>query len=129
MEEKNKKAGQAILDALAPISPGADYTLKANSSLAELNATKAIAVYIEIEFHDTVEGAKWIVENTEIIGESICKGICNYFGATYKLGSSECSRKLYRVQVGSFREKLNAESCLEKVKNTGFSDAFIVEEV
>ena len=65
MDSENKKAGQAILDSVAPVSPGPDYTLRANSSLAELNSTKAVAVYVEVEFHDTVEGAKWIIENTK----------------------------------------------------------------
>lgn len=127
MDSENKKAGQAILDSVAPVSPGPDYTLRANSSLAELNSTKAVAVYVEVEFHDTVEGAKWIIENTKPIGEAICKGVCNYFGVTYKEDSSSPSGKIYKVQVGAFKEKSNAESCLQKAKSAGFSDAFIVE--
>ena len=127
MNAENKKAGQAILDTVAPISPGPDYTLKANSSLAELNSTKAIAVYVEVEFHDTTEGAKWIIENTKTIGEAICKGVCSHFGFTYKTDSSETTGKLYRVQVGAFSQKSNAESCLQKTRNSGFTDAFIVE--
>lgn len=127
MEDKNKQAGQALLDAVAPVSPGPDYTLRANPSLAELNSTKAIAVYIEVEFHDCVEGAKWIIENTKTIGEAICKGVCNYFGVTYKSDSTSPSGKLYRVQIGAFSQKANAEKQLEKAKNAGFSDAFIVE--
>ena len=127
MEDKNKKAGEAILVAVAPVSPGPDYTLRANSSLAELNSTKAVAVYVEVEFHDCAEGAKWIIENTKTIGEAICKGVCNYFGVAYKEGSTASSGKLYRVQVGAFSQKANAENCLQKAKNAGFSDAFIVE--
>ena len=127
MEDKNKRAGQAILDAVAPVSPGPDYTLRANSSLAELNSTKSVAVYVEVEFHDNVEGAKWIIENTKTIGEAICKGVCNYFGVAYKSDSTASSGKLYRVQVGAFSQKANAEGCLQKAKNAGFSDAFIVE--
>lgn len=127
MEDKNKRAGQALLDSVAPVSPGPDYTLRANLSLAELNSTKAVAVYVEVEFHDTADGAKWIIENTNTIGEAICKGVCNYFGVTYKSDSSVPSGKLYRVQVGAFSQKANAEKQLEKAKNAGFSDAFIVE--
>ena len=36
------------------------------------------------------------------------------------------STTLYRVQVGAYKEKANAEKQLEKVKLAGFSDAFIV---
>ena len=125
---ENKKAGSAILNAVAPISPGSDYSLRVNSSLAELNSTKAIAVYVECEFHDTKEGADWIINNVKSLGEAICKGVCNYYGATYKEDFSDDSDKLYRVQIGAFREKSNAENCLQKAKNAGFTDAFIKEE-
>ncbi|MEC1719061.1 N-acetylmuramoyl-L-alanine amidase [Schinkia azotoformans] len=35
------------------------------------------------------------------------------------------SKKYYRVQVGAFNNKENAEALLKKVKSAGFSDAFI----
>ncbi len=124
---ENKKAGSAILNAVAPISPGNDYSLRVNSSLAELNLTNAIAVYIEVEFHDTKDGANWIINNVQAIGEAICKGICNYYGFTYKTSDSETSGKLYRVQIGLFKDKSNAENCLQKAKVAGFTDAFIKE--
>jgi hypothetical protein len=34
-------------------------------------------------------------------------------------------RRLYRVQVGAFRDKVNAEKMLAEVKMAGFKDAFI----
>ena len=39
---------------------------------------------------------------------------------------SEPDTKLYRVQVGAFRDKRNAERFLAQVKEKGFTDAFIV---
>ncbi len=129
MADQNKKAGNAILKAVAPISPGPDYKLKTNPGLAELNSTKAIAVYLEVEFHDTVEGATWIINNTKQIGEAIAKGVCNYFGTTYKpeVEPPEPSGKTYKVQVGAFSDKGKAQECLQKAKDSGFSDAFITE--
>lgn len=124
---ENKKAGSAILNAVAPISPGPDYSLRVNSSLAELNSTKAVAVYLEVEFHDNETGANWIINNVKTIGEAICKGVCDYYGVTYKEVSGESSDKLYRVQIGAFKVKSNAENCLQKAKNAGFTDAFIKE--
>ena len=126
---ENKKAGSAILDAVAPISPGPDYSLRVNSSLAELNSTRAIAVYLEVEFHDHTAGANWIVNNAQAIGEAICKGVCNYYGVNYtsESNTADFSQKLYRVQIGAFKEKENAENCLQKAKSAGFTDAFIKE--
>lgn len=40
-------------------------------------------MYCECEFHDTVEGAKWIVEHTTEIGEAIAKGLCKYLGVAF----------------------------------------------
>ncbi len=35
------------------------------------------------------------------------------------------SVSLYRVQIGAFKEKANAEACLARAKKAGFADAFI----
>ena len=37
------------------------------------------------------------------------------------------SEELYRVQVGAFKVKSNAENMLQKLKSQGYSDAFIVK--
>ncbi len=121
----NNKAGNAILSAVAPLSPGKDYALWYRPGLAELNSTKAIATYLEVEFHDTKEGAKWIINNAQAIGEAIAKGVCNYYGKKYKAPTEENSSKVYRVQVGAYSSKANAEAMLKKVKAAGFKDAII----
>ena len=126
-DTENKKAGSAILNAVAPISPGPDYSLRVNPNLAELNSTKAIAVYVECEFHDTKEGASWIINNLKSLGEAICKGVCDYYSVTYKFDCLENSNILYKVQIGVFKDKSNAEKCLQKAKIAGFTDAFIKE--
>lgn len=81
---ENAKAAKAIKNAIDPISPGSDYAIQARPELAELNGTSAIAVYIEVEFHDTPTGSDWIRNNTTKIGEAIAKGVCNYYGVAYK---------------------------------------------
>lgn len=122
---ENQKAGQAILDCVAPVSPGKDYAIQESPDLAELNATKAIAVYVECEFHDTAEGANFIINNTDKLGEAIAHGVCDYFGVKWIAENPE-SDTFYRVQVGAFSKKENADKQLEKLKEEGY-DAFIVE--
>lgn len=126
---ENKKAGSAILNAVAPISPGPDYSLRVNSGLTELNSTKAIAVYLEVEFHDTQDGANWIINNVKAIGEAICKGVCKFYAVDYisESTSNTADTTSYRVQIGAFKEKKNSENCLQKAKTAGFTDAFIKE--
>ena len=41
---------------------------------------------------------------------------------------SSSSTKLYRVQVGAYAVKANADAMLKKVKAAGFTDAFIKTE-
>lgn len=125
---ENKKAGQAILSRLAPITPGSSAErLVAMPEFYEIRAAKGMTIYCECEFHDTKEGSDFIIKNTAKIGEAIAKGICDYYG----VNANETSKKpetagtLYTVQVGAFKVRKNAENYIEKLKKAGF-DAFIV---
>ena len=78
------KACRAIFDVVSPITPGTSENIKVNAELYEVRVPAAPTAYIECEFHDNAESAKWIVEHTTELGEAIAHGICNYFGITYK---------------------------------------------
>lgn len=60
--------------------------VKLNQNLAELNSVNAMSVYIEVDFHDNANIAQWIIDNTSVIGEAICKGICKYYNVSYNSG-------------------------------------------
>lgn len=77
------EAAKAIFARLAPLSPGNSENIKAYPGLYEVRASSAPCVYIEAEFHDTVEGAAWITEHTLAIAEAICYGICDHYGLPY----------------------------------------------
>ncbi len=77
------KACKVIFDLLSPITPGTSESISANPDLYEVRVPFAPTAYIECEFHDAVEGAKFIVNNTTLIGETIAKGICEYFGISF----------------------------------------------
>jgi N-acetylmuramoyl-L-alanine amidase len=123
------KACKAIYNVLAPLTPGKSENIQAMPGLYEVKNPKAPTVYIEVDFHDVPDVAKWIIEHTEEIGEAICKGVCNYYGVTYKAQAvaENKTEKLYRVQVGAYSVKANAEAMLAKLKKAGFN-GFIKEE-
>lgn len=126
------KACKAIFNRLAPFTPGTSENITANSTLYETRVPKAPTAYIEAEFHDVPIIAKWIVEHTTEIGETIAHGICDYFGIAYKVAVTEApkpqtSGKLYRVQVGAFSNYNNAKALQAELKKHGF-DGFIKEE-
>ena len=121
------KACKSIFNVLAPFTPGTSENIKVNNTLFEIKTPKAPTVYCEVDFHDVPSVAKWIIEHTTEIGEKIAEGLCNYFGVTYKTQSTVTSNTLYRVQIGAFSVKANAEAMLKKAKASGFTDAFITE--
>lgn len=123
---KNTKLANPIYKAVQAAAPGTtDYGVRVNSGLAELNSTNAISVYIEVDFHDNPTIAKWLVNNPTAVGEAIAKGVCEGYGVTYKAPAT--NNVIYRVQVGAYSSKANAEAFLKKVKSAGFTNAYIVE--
>lgn len=125
---EREKAGNAVLSRLGPITPGKSAErLVEKPDFYEIRATKGIALYCECEFHDTQLGSDFIINNTDKIGEAIAYGICDYYGIVPKNKNSAPDGTLYKVQVGAFSVKENAENYLVKLKNAGF-DGFIVAE-
>ena len=186
---EGQKACKAIFARLAPVTPGTSENIRADASLYEVRVPAAPTAYVECEFHDSPTASKWIVENTGLIGETIARGICDYFGVTFQEkeqaqpaksvdevarevirgewgnGSDRRQRleaagydydtvqdrvnailtgdapeqptpaepvepspepeqpatdKLYRVQVGAFAVRENAEKMLQRLKDAGF---------
>ena len=126
---EGQKACRAIFARLAPVTPGTSENIRADASLYEVRVPAAPTAYIECEFHDNPAASQWIVENTELIGETIARGICDYFGVTFKEPEQPkpaTTDKLYRVQVGAFAVRENAEKMLARLKAAGF-EGFIRE--
>ena len=130
---KGYDACKAVFAELAPLSPGASENIQ-KASYYEVRVPNAPSVYCECEFHDTIQGARWIVEHTTDIGEAIAKGLCEYLGVKYVPAKQEApkpaepaqSDTLYRVQVGAFAVRANAEKMLDRLKKAGFT-GFIVQ--
>lgn len=109
---------------LFPLTPGTSENITEAKDLYEVRNPKAPTAYIEVDFHDVPEVARWIVDHIEDIAEAICKGVCDYFAVPYVEPKPD---KLYRVQVGAFRNRENAERLLKNLK-VDYPDAFIKED-
>lgn len=130
-ESGNMKYAQPVYDALLKNAPkGGGYGVKRDRdvcgyTLAEVQNTAGVTVYCECEFHDSADLAKWIVANVNKIGEAIAKGICKADGKSYikeKPAAAPAKKDIiYRVQVGAFSEKKNAEAMEKKLKKDGYS--------
>lgn len=123
-----RKACEAIFKYLAPLTPGTSENIKENDTLYEVRYPRAYTVYIEVDFHDVPNVAKWLIEHKKEVAEAIAHGVCDYAGVAYKAETKPDSNSdtLYRVQVGAYRVKQNAENMKAKLKAEGY-DAIIVE--
>lgn len=77
------------------------------------------AFLIEHGFHTNLKDSNFLLSegNLKKLAQAEAKVIADYFGA---------SKKLYRVQIGAFSSRENAEKYLAQAKSAGF-DGFIVE--
>lgn len=94
------------------------------AKFAEILNTRAACVYLEIEFHDNLTDALYIVNHTEEYARAIAAGILCEDLSNMLVPTN----RLYKVQVGAYAVKDNAEKTLEALKNAGFSDAYIKQE-
>lgn len=122
------KLAKMLYAEIAPLTPTPDRGVKqgynfygAGKHMYEVAQTTMPAALIEIAFHDNFFDAVWILSNIENIGIAIAKGILKHLGISYKIEIT----KLYRVQVGAFSSKQNAENLAKQLKNKGF-DAIII---
>lgn len=132
------RACKAIMAALAPITPGTSDSIRP-AQYYEILYPKAPTAYVEVEFHDVPEVAKWIIEHSTEIGEALARGICDYLDVGFIPAGKEPAPEpdpvpesgpdpepstIYRVQVGAFAKRENAEIMLARLKADGY-DGYI----
>lgn len=94
------------------------------------------AMLTENFFIDNVSDAKKLKSDTWInrIAQGHANGIIKAFGLKKKTSSKKpsggggTSTKIYRVQVGAFSRKENADNLASRAKARGFKDAFVKQE-
>lgn len=95
----------------------------AKRNLHELRETNMPAVLLELGFMDSATDVPVIL--TESYADKCAAAIVKVLAERGKLEKKP--GKIYRVQVGAYSVKANAEAMLQKVKAAGFTDAFIKE--
>lgn len=91
-----------------------------------IRQTNAPAVLVECAFVDNKNDIKIIdtLAEQQKMGVAIAKGILKTLGIAYK-EPTQATTKIYKVQVGAYSVKANAEAMQKKLKAAGF-DAIIV---
>ena len=88
-----------------------------------IRETSCPAVIVECAFVDNAQDLKILATESDRqkVGRAIAKGVLKTLGVEIQ------GERLYRVQVGAYLLKSNAEDMQKKIKAVGF-DAFIVRE-
>lgn len=84
-------------------------------------------VLLEHSYHTNIRATKWLMvdSNLDKLAVEEAKVIAEWLGIEPKKTNSE-PEVLYRVQVGAFAKKANAQTMVNNLKKAGF-DAFIVK--
>ena len=127
-----KTAAENILAEIAALGQrirGAKTRLNASGSdyYAFIRDTKAHAVIVECAFVDSADIALIDTEAERIkVGEAIARGILRTLGIVGEAEKTPAEApKLYRVQVGAYKDKRNADAAVARLKQAGF-DAIII---
>lgn len=128
--KKLAQLGEKHVKALGQNSRGC----KSGNHLMFVRDTTMTAVLFESFFLDNSKDKAIgdTVAEQSAFGVAYAKAILEYLGITYKATASSSttvasSGKLYRVQVGAFKNKANAEKLAAELKSKGYS-AFIKAE-
>lgn len=125
----NNKYVVNIYNEVANLTPTKDRGIISRSNLYEINSTKCVCAYIEVEFHDNATTENWIDSNVDNIGKAIARGICKSDGKTFKESVSTqkpdtgTNKSLYKVQAGAYKHESGAKATVVSLQKAGF-DSF-----
>jgi len=128
---EGEKAARLIYKEIEPLTPTGDRGVKFNPRFYELNSTNSPAVLVEIAFHDNKDDAEWIMQNIEVVGTALAKGLLKLFNVSYEESSvpqeqlTGC-QTLYRVMAGSYGVRENAENQIQRLKKAGFDATIMI---
>jgi N-acetylmuramoyl-L-alanine amidase len=124
-----EKLAKAVQAELVKVTGFANRGVKFNSKFAVLRDTKAPAILTETGFISNSDEEKLLKTAAfrEKIAKAIAQGVAKQLGKKLPEPKPAPAGKLYRVQVGAYSVRANAEQQLAKAKKAGFADAFITE--
>ena len=83
------------------------------------------SVLCEYAFYSNLDDLKILKNNRSELVEATVKAICSYFGIEYKKEIIN-TNKLYKVCIGAYKDKDNADKILKEAKEKGFKDSYII---
>src|SRR5690606_16074112 len=122
------RLSKAIQDSI--ISSGA-YTANRGTKTANyavLRLTNMPAALVELAFITNSQDASILRNRQDDLAVAVAKGILNHLSISYKpVQTKPAGDVLYKVQVGAFANKTNAERLADELKRKGYN-TYIVKE-
>ena len=84
------------------------------------------SVLVEYGFYSNLDDLKILKNNRSELVEATVKAICQFFRIEYKKEITTNTNKLYKVCIGAYKDKDNADKILNEAKEKGFKDAYII---
>ena len=84
------------------------------------------SVLVEYAFYSNLDDLKILKNNRSELVEATVKAICQFFRIEYKKEITTNTNKLYKVCIGAYKDKDNADKILNEAKGKGFKDAYII---
>jgi N-acetylmuramoyl-L-alanine amidase len=97
------------------------------ANFAVLRQSRMSAALVETAFITNKADAKLLRNKQNEFATAIAKGVLKYLGINYKPSNNSNSKELYKVQVGAFSNKANAEKLSNELKKKGYSN-FVKKE-
>jgi N-acetylmuramoyl-L-alanine amidase len=126
---KSEKLQKAIHKHLIKATKNNDRGMK-EANFHVLRETKnCAAVLTESFFMDSTHDIKKLRSDAYLksTGEAIAKGIVECYGLKAKPKLVQASGKLYKVQIGAFSDKENAEQLASQAEKEGFNTYIVIE--
>lgn len=81
---RGRRAAEIFANNLKLIYPNPNMVMAVpTTTLVELRRTKAVAVLVEVAYHDNVDDATWIINNIEEIAENLAISVADYLGVPF----------------------------------------------
>lgn len=124
-EKKAKKIVNLVCTATGFRNRGVKRGAPSYTDFAVNRITTMPSCLLECGFIDSTTDNKIFDDKFKLMARAIAEGLCDAVGVTYKEASTT-PEKIYRVQVGAYAKKENANLMLTKLKHAGF-EGYIVE--
>lgn len=92
--------------------------IQSTTSLYEVTGPKADAILLENGFMDSLTDTPIIL--TEEYANKTAQGLADFFVEYWNLNGKSEDNTIYRVQVGAYKSKANAEAMAEELKAKGY---------